>query len=152
MYIVIFFKIIPCSATVNISGKTKGCYIHANLNQQHPTGCSVLTPASLHKQQPQVKQLSRQHLCVTSTRAQRSSDSGMSAFSTETLGRGTGPPVDTHPRAALLKEGRITGVSPWSSGSSGRISTWRVLTGGGLGALLKPPKGVATLEMTKPRC
>lgn len=64
------------------------------------------------------------------------------------VGRRAEPPVDTHPRADLLKEGRFTGASALSSAKSGRGSTGRLLMGAGLGALPKPPNGVATLEAT----
>lgn len=70
----------------------------------------------------------------------------MNAGSREIVERGTEVPVDTHPRADLLKVGRFTAVSPLSSGYSGRGSTCRILMGAGLVAVLKPPNGVATLE------
>lgn len=63
-----------------------------------------------------VQQLSRQHLCVTSPWVQRSSDSGMSVRSRGAAGTGTGPPVDAHPRADRLKEGRFSAACPRSSG------------------------------------
>lgn len=83
---------------------------------------------------------------------QRSSDSGMSTGSSETGGREMGSPVETQPRADLLKEGRLIVASAWSSGKSGRGSTFRDLMGAGLGALPKPPNGVATLHLTQCKC
>lgn len=61
---------------------------------------------------------------------------------------GTGAHVDTQPRAERLKEVWLGVVPPWISGGSGRGSSLSVLTGSGPGALLKPPKGIATLEVT----
>lgn len=111
---------------------------------------TVLTEMLPLPPKPQVQQLQQvDKLCLTSFGVQRSSDSGISAGSREAVGRGTGPPADTHPSAALLKEGRFTVVSPWSSGKFGTGSTWRDLMGAGLGALLNPPNGVATLEVTE---
>lgn len=54
--------------------------------------------------------------------------------------------MDTHPRADRLKEVWLGAGRPWSSGWSGRGSGLSVFTGSGLGAWLKPPKGIATLR------
>ena len=71
------------------------------------------------------------------------------------VGNRRGAPVPAQPRAVLLKVGRrwaLPPASPRSSAYSGKasaglLSSSGALTGAGLGVLLKPPKGVATLEV-----
>lgn len=79
-------------------------------------------------------------------RSYRSSDSGISKGSSETVGKMRGVPSEIHPWAILLKVGRLA-VESWSSGYRGAFKS----TSGSLkviprGAFSKPPNGVATLK------
>lgn len=105
----------------------------------------------------------RRYTCVTLTvpliralllQVHRSSDSGTNEGSRETVVIGTGPRDDvTHPRADLLNVGLLGAeFCAWSSGKSGRGSNVMVLMGDGLGVMLNPPNGVATLEETHSHC
>ncbi len=76
----------------------------------------------------------------------RSSDSGISKGSRETVGKMRDVPSEIHPWAVLLKVGRLA-VGSWSSGNRGAFKS----TSGSLkviprGAFSKPPNGVATLR------
>lgn len=89
---------------------------------------------------------------VNKPKVQRSSDSGMNVEDMDEmgsrgmLGKVRGPLSVTHPEAVLLKVGRLTiaGTSAAGRGTTSPGSTSTALTET-LGALPKPPNGIATL-------